>query len=707
MNTVPSKAQNIIFLKSLDIFQSLDDRTLEKLLEDFKEISLEPGEILFQEGDPSDAMYVILDGELAIEKQSLLIARRKKGEYLGELGLIESAPRSATAKASKQSHLFQIHFEQFQTNFASNSKALMEVLKTVALRAREDLNTLDESLTQLDAEKKVSSQLQNFLDDTSNEIFTVDPETLLYTQMNSRALKNLGFDLNQIVQRKPFEILWDMDEAQFREWAGSLITGEKDHLEFDDYHQRRNGSIYPVRIRLKLDVSGNSPLIVGIAQDMSELKEIESKYMNLAFYDSLTGLPNKKKFIEQLQTEISNPPMEGNQVTLLVFEIQNFKNICNSLGHEFGDLVLKAVAKKLVDRSPFNAHFARCGENEFCGFTSHINPETRVAMVRHLMKSFKRPFSIIEQEIYINLAIGISAYPQNASEGETLFKQADTAKHFAKLEGTNSSEFYRPDMALEEKNRMFIERDLRKAVDNNEFELFYQPILDTRSNSFTGVEALIRWNHPQRGLLYPDDFNWGAEMNDLMIPMGDWVIKTACRQMKEWLEQKIPIKNMAINLSPQQFKNKNVTNEIKKIIEETGIPPKFLEMEITETILMDNLETAVPRLQEISSFGIEITLDDFGTGYSSLQYLKSFPLNNIKIDRMFVKDATCEEDATIAKAIVSLAKSFNLKTIAEGIETEKQETIMRGIGCDYLQGYLFGHPKNAADATELLLSKKV
>jgi len=706
MNAIHSKAQNIVFLKSLDIFQSLDDKTLEKLLEDFKEISLEPGEILFQEGDPSDAMYVILDGELSIEKQSLLIARRKKGEYLGELGLIESAPRSATAKASKKSHLFQIQFEQFQTNFASNSKALMEVLKTVALRAREDLDTLDESLTQLDAEKKVNSQLQNFLDDTSNEIFTVDPETLLFMHMNSRALKNLGFELKQIVHRKPFEILWDMDEGRFREWAASLIAGEKDHFEFDDYHQRRNGSIYPVRIRLKLDNSGASPLIVGIVQDISELKEIESKYMNLAFYDSLTGLPNKKKFMEQLQTEISNPPMEGNQITLLIFEIQNFKNICNSLGHEFGDLVLKAVAKKLVDRSPFNAHFARCGENEFCGFTSHINPETRVAMVSHLMKSFKRPFSLFEQEIYVNLAIGFSAYPQNAPEGETLFKQADTAKHFAKLEGTNSSAFYRPDMGLEEKNRMFIERDLRKAVDNDEFELFYQPILNTLTNSFTGVEALIRWNHPQRGLLYPNDFISVAEMNDLMIPMGDWVVKTACLQMKNWLDQNIPIKNMAINLSPQQFKNKSITEKIKKIIVETGVPPEYLEMEITETILMDNLEAAVPLLREISTVGIEITLDDFGTGYSSLQYLKSFPLNNIKIDRMFVKDVTCEEDATIAKAIVSLAQSFKLKTIAEGIETEKQETLMRKIGCDYLQGYRFSRPMNAADITRLLISQK-
>jgi len=257
-------------------------------------------------------------------------------------------------------------------------------------------------------------------------------------------------------------------------------------------------------------------------------------------------------------------------------------------------------------------------------------------------------------------------------------------------------------LLFEEKNRLFIERDLRKAIQENEFELYYQPIWNIKEKSFTRVEALIRWNHPEKGLVPPDNFIPTAEACQLMIPLGNWVFRAACKQMKAWLDQKIFIKNMAVNVSPQQLKNHDIAAEINQIIDEVGIPPEYLELEITENVLMENLESAVPLLQLISSTGVGITLDDFGTGYSSLQYLQHFPLNNIKIDRTFVRDLESEEDAQIAKAIVSLGRSFQLETIAEGIETESQKVFMESIGCDYLQGYFFCKPQKAEAATKIL-----
>ena len=304
----------------------------------------------------------------------------------------------------------------------------------------------------------------------------------------------------------------------------------------------------------------------------------------------------------------------------------------------------------------------------------------------------------------MSLGIGISLYPTNGNDAEVLIEQAETAAKHLHQEGENVYRHYQPDMPFILKNRLLLERDLRKGLEGDEFELHYQPKLSLESKIITGFEALVRWNHPERGLLFPLEFIPVAEKSEIIIAIGEWVLKSACLQLKAWLDKDLPVKNIAVNLSARQFRQADLVPNIKKIILDAGIQPEFLEFEITETILMENLETVTLKLRQLSEMGIKLSLDDFGTGYSSLRYLSSFPLDYIKIDQTFVKDISSDENAMIAKAIVSLAKSFHLKTIAEGVETESQKAIMQAIGCDFIQGYLLSKPLPAEEAIQYFSS---
>lgn len=702
MSALSSNSQKVEFLKTLHFFRLLDSEAVESLVHNCEEVILEPEEILFKEGDFGDAMFVILTGDISVERQNIVIAKRTKGDHVGEMALIEPGPRAATVKALTKTYFLKILKGQFHNYFATNRKALMEILKTIAERSREDLEALDQSMKQLQVQKKVASRLQDLLDNTSNEIFTLDPITFQFTHMNPRALRNLGYQPQEMAQLKSMDIIKDIDPIDFEGWITLLQLNKREEIKFNAVHRRKNGSFYPVKTRLKLDYAESAPIIVGIVQDISELKEIENKYNQLTFYDSLTGLPNRTLVIDQLSSAISVANKQNKIVSVLLIDLHNFKTISNSLGYTVGDLLFLAIANHLKAASPPNSIVGRVGDNEFIVVLSQTdNKANSEETANHLLDSFKIPFSINGQDIFVNLGIGISDYPTNAYDAEVLIEQAETAAtHLPQEE--NACCHYKPDMPFILQNRLLLERDLRKGLERNEFELHYQPKLELESETITGFEALIRWNHPERGILLPVDFIPIAEKSEIIIPIGNWVLKTACHQLKTWLDMNLSVNNISVNLSARQFKQADLVSNIEKIIQEAGIQPEFLELEITETILMENLETINSKLRQLSKMGVKLSLDDFGTGYSSLRYLNSFPLDNIKIDQTFVKDISTEENATIAKAIVSLAKSFHLKTIAEGVETESQKTIMRAIGCDFIQGYLLSKPIPAEEATPLL-----
>ncbi len=705
MSSTTSNSQKVNLLKSMDFFRLLDSKTIESLAHECEEIVLDPYEILFNEGEQGDAMFVILSGELAVERQDAVIAKRVKGDHVGEMALIESGPRVATVKALSKTNLLKLSKRQFYSYFASNREALMEILKTISERSREDLAALDRSMKKLQAEKKVTSRLQDLLNNTSNEIYTLDPITLHFEHMNSQALKNLEYQSAEIAQLKATDIIGEIDPSELKGWINLLQSNKKDEIEFNAVHRRKDGSFYPVKTQLKITYSESSPIIVGISQDVSELREIEDKYNQLTFYDPLTGLPNRTLIIDELSAAVLKANKEDKKISVLLVDLQNFKTISNSLGHMMGDLLSLAVARRLETESPPNSIVGRGRDNEFITILpAPKNQSDSEEAARSLLDSFKIPFSINGQDIFVNLAIGISSFPSNGQSAETLIEQAETAaKHIAR-EGENVYCHYKPDMPFILKNKLLLEGDLRKGLERDEFELHYQPKLALETQAITGFEALVRWNHPERGVISPLDFIPIAEQSDIIVSIGEWVLETACRQMNAWLKKDLPIKNIAVNLSGRQFKQEDLVSNIKKIISDSGIHPEFLELEITETILMANLDTVTVKLRQLSEMGVKLSLDDFGTGYSSLRYLNSFPLNNIKIDQTFVKDISTEANATIAKAIVSLAKSFRLKTIAEGVESENQKAIMQSIGCDFIQGYLLGKPIPAKDVPQTLSS---
>ena len=707
MSNPTSLNKRIESFKSIEIFKQLPDEKLEHLISDCQEIILNPGDILFHEGDAGDSMYVILSGEIAIEKENTMIAQKGPGNYFGEMTLIEDKPRSATITSLTKSRLLEIMKDQFLLHFASNPRALMSVLKTVSERARENLTALDQGMGILKAQKKLNANLQHLLDDTTNEIYIFDAESYHFISLNTRASRNLGYGKLEITQLTLLDVINNFTHEDFEDLVKPLRSGNIEEAGFIGQIQRKDNSNYPVEIRFKLQTTETPPVFVGIAQDISQLTELKNENKNLTRYDSLTGLPNRQFILEHLNTEILKAKKADNSVAVLLMDLDDFKIVNDSMGHAAGDTLLKTAAERLKDWSSPNWCVARFGGDEFAIILSDINSKVQVAETASiLLKLFKEPFIINGQKAYISLSIGISYFPLDGDDGETLLRHADTAMYIAKDQGKNTYCHYLPEMETQAKKKLILESDLRKALEQNEFEMYYQPKLALGSEAIIGFEALVRWNHPTRGLVPPLDFIPLAEKTRLILPLGEWVLRTACEQIKTWVEMGYPILNIAVNLSSCQFSQSNLIAMIESIIEETGINPENLELEITETVLMDNAESATIQLRQLSAIGIKLSIDDFGTGYSSLSYLNSFPLDNLKIDQAFVKDITCEEDAPLAKAIVNMAKALGLKTIAEGVETEAQKEVLRSIGCDIMQGFLLSKPVPAEEATKLLAESK-
>jgi len=707
MSASSSHDNKIESFKSIDLFKQLTDETLERLITSSHEVTLNPGDTLFHDGDHGDSMYVILSGEIAILKGNSMIARKGQGNYFGEMTLIEDQPRSATATALTKSQLLKIMKEQFFLHLASNPQALMAVLKTVSERSRENLTALNEGIKIFKAQKKLNANLQHLLDDTTNEIYIFDAESYRFIRLNTRATRNLGYREIETTQLTLFDVMPNVTRENFEKLIKPLRSGMIEETGFTGQLQRKDGSTYPIEIRFKLQTTETPPIFVGIGQDISQLTELINKNKNLTRYDYLTGLPNRTLILEQLNTDLHQANRENQSMAVLLMDLDEFKIINDSMGHTAGDLLLKAVAERLRGWSPSDRHMARLSGDEFIILLSGDSIETRAKeAAADILKIFQSPFSINGQKIVISLSIGISFYPTDGNDGETLIRHADTAMYIAKEKGKNTTCQYLSDMEAQAKKQLILEGDIRKALERNEFVLYYQPKLALDSETIVGFESLVRWNHPSQGLVPPLDFIPLAEKTRLILPLGEWVLRTACKQIKTWLDMGFSNPNTAVNLSAHQFSQSNLVATIEKIIAETEIQAKYLEVEITESVLMENAAMAAAQLRQLSEMGIKISIDDFGTGYSSLSYLNTFPLNYLKIDRAFVKDITSIEHATLARAIVTLAKSLNLGTIAEGVETETQKHVLRSIECDAIQGYLLSKPVPAEEATKLLTASK-
>ncbi|OEY69250.1 diguanylate phosphodiesterase [Rheinheimera salexigens] len=447
-------------------------------------------------------------------------------------------------------------------------------------------------------------------------------------------------------------------------------------------------AIAPIR-----DEKGEISNYVCAMQDISFIKQSQIKMEQLAYYDVLTGLANRSYFREQLRKAIAMSQRGYYNFALLYFDLDEFKRINDTLGHDAGDELLKEVARRLTSRLRAEDTIARLGGDEFAVILAAINDRNQASLIaRNLQQAFAEPVKLGQHEVAISASIGITIAPEDAAEEELLLKHADLAMYEAKARGRNTFQFYSPELNEVAKERLLIENQLREAIKQNQFMLYYQPKIDLRDNSLLGYEALLRWLRPDNTLVAPARFMTVAENTGLIVPIGEWIIWEACRFITRQHNQGNLI-TLAINLSVRQFKDENLPEVVERIIQRTGADPQYLMFEITESMLMGDTDAAISQLNQLKRLGVSLSIDDFGTGYSSLSYLKRFPVDELKIDRSFVRDIPeNRNDMNIVSAIIAMAQKMGLQVVAEGVETAEQVEFLRKNACYHVQGYYFSMP---------------
>ncbi len=481
----------------------------------------------------------------------------------------------------------------------------------------------------------------------------------------------------------------------------------------------KGSSWFELSVSRKAVDSGQKPRFIVLSREITERKRAEAKIAQLAYYDSLTGLPNRQSFVERVNREIARTGESGGRLALLFMDLDGFKTVNDTMGHAAGDLLLQSVAIRISDglrpsdllSRPMSIdhpngediELARLGGDEFTALVLGIErPEDAAVVAQRVVSMMRKPFSIDGHDVTVTTSIGIATYPDDGEEAGMLLRHADTAMYYAKQSGRDNSQSYKPSFTRDLVHRFELDGSMRTALKQEEFHLVYQPQIDVASGCIRSVEALIRWTHPTMGLITPLEFIPRAEKNGLIDEISQWVLKTACAQAFEWQRAGTPV-TVAVNLSPIQFRKASLQQSIKEELARSGLAPGLLELEVTESALLENSDATGAVLQNLNDAGIRIALDDFGTGYSSLSYLTRMPIDHIKIDKYFIDGMMREKESyAIIGAILAMARSLGMCVTAEGVETREQADALTGMGCDRLQGYYFSRPVAAAEIAPLL-----
>jgi diguanylate cyclase (GGDEF)-like protein/PAS domain S-box-containing protein len=520
-----------------------------------------------------------------------------------------------------------------------------------------------------------------------------------WTFLNAAWSEIIGIDVPRALGRPMADVFIEEDQPRILLSIASLRQGETKDCRFEARYTRRDGSLgwFDIALRARFQETGEFTGTSGTLDDITEQKRAEERIQFLAYHDALTRLPNRMLAQDRFQQAVALAERSHTKVALLFLDLDNFKTINDSLGHLTGDQLLKEVAGRLTECVRDTDTISRLGGDEFLVVLPALPDADAIAPVLvKLLARLAEVFEIDEQELGTSASIGIALYPDDGADFEMILKKSDMAMYRAKDAGRNTYRFFDDQMNVEAVEHLRMRNGLRKGLTRGEFILHYQPQIDIASGALIGAEALIRWNHPEMGMVPPGRFIPIAEDSGLIVPIGEWVLYEACRQAVAWSKAGIHGLTVAVNLSAVQFRRGEIEQSVINALEGSGLDPALLELELTESILITDSENVLATVQRLKRLGVKLSIDDFGTGYSSLSYLKRFQVDKLKIDQSFVRDlVTDAEDAAIVRAIVQMARSLGLTTIAEGVETEHTLGLLRGFGCDEAQGYHFARPMPA------------
>ncbi|WP_193771133.1 putative bifunctional diguanylate cyclase/phosphodiesterase [Candidatus Magnetaquicoccus inordinatus] len=672
----------------------------------------------------SDVAVLLLDVVMETDHAGLHLVRQIREQIRNSLVRIILRTGQA-GQAPELKVIAEYDINDYREKTELTSQKLISAV-TVALRGYRDLLTIQQLSQQkqqteerlkivttifegalTEAEKQLSIT-QNVLEHAVEGVMITD-RTGKILAVNPAFTAITGFSAAEAIGQTPRLLRSNRQKHSFYEKMWQEIS-DHGHWKGELWNRRKNGEAYPqfATITAIRDHSGQASHYISVFHDLTPLQARDQALRYAGQHDTLTGLPNRDLFMDRLAQAIGHASRSNTRMVVLFFDIDRFQNINNQLNFLSGDQLLQDIAGRLRDFIREGDTLARMGGDSFAFILREIRqPEDALVVVNKLVKAIAHPFMVGQTELHITTSIGITLYPDDGEQPLALVKNAEIALTRAKNAGRDTYQFYKPAMGDQVDRRLMMEKDLRAAIDNQQFVLHYQPKVDVQNNRIVGMEALVRWNHPTSGMVSPGEFIPIAEESGLVIPMGEWILQTACRQTRVWLDAGFAPLKVAVNLSARQFRQPGLYALIANVLQETGLSADSLELEITESMMVENVEEAIQVLTQLRSLGLSIAMDDFGTGYSSLSYLKRFPIQTLKIDRSFIRDLPHHaDDVAIVRAIVAMGKSLRLQVVAEGVENKEQLDFIAENRIDEIQGFFYSRPLPADAFVRLLQEKK-
>ncbi len=555
----------------------------------------------------------------------------------------------------------------------------------------------------LEAKLQTMQERYHLFNDRAKEgMFIVDAESKKILEANRAYCQLLSYSSLEISQLNLYQII--ALDRQTIDHTLEDIPSETSQILEESMHRCQTGSLVSVETQISRTYYGEKEIFCFVVRDISERKQSQEKLQYQSLHDPLTQLPNRALFDQQLAIALAHARRHQHLLAVMFLDLDSLKNVNNTFGHTIGDRILQNFAKRLSSCTRAGDTVARWGSDEFCVLLPHIkNTEDTVKLAQRLFDTLKQPFDIDRHQVQVKSSIGIAVYPQDGEEAETILKNADAALHRTKAQGRNHYQFYTPTLTTEASLLLKLETLLHQALDKKQFALHYQPQINLTTGEISGVEALLRWQHPEVGFLSPSKFIPLAEKTDLILHIGKWVLKTACEQNLAWQKDGLPPFPVAVNLSAREFQQPNLAEVVARILDETGLDPHWLELEITEAVLRQHQPKVQKTLRDLRTLGVRIALDDFGTGQSSLGYLQQFSFHTLKLDQAFMRDFRGNpQEKAIVSAVLALGRGFNLRVVAEGVETQQQLNSLQQLQWEEVQGYWFSHPLTSAEASQFL-----